>query len=70
MANKTPSQVRAAKNAASQHGVSASALAGSANELGMDPEGVVAFIRRLYAQGQGQEFQMAENTRAAAQSGQ
>lgn len=73
MAHKTPQQVRDAKqylDANGIHGVSPAAVAGSANELGTDVGGVVAFLRRLYMQGQGQEFQMAENTRAAVQSSQ
>lgn len=49
--------------------VSPTHLAGAANELGTDHEGVVDFLRRLYMAGSNQSFTMSENTRAAAASG-
>jgi hypothetical protein len=44
-------------------------LAGAANELGTDHDGVIDFLRRVYMAGSNQDLTMSENTRAAAAAG-
>ena len=50
-------------------GISPTHLAGASQELGVDHDGVIAFLRRVYMAGSNQDLTLSENTRAAAAAG-
>jgi hypothetical protein len=68
-AEKRAAQAFLIKRKATGAGISPTHLAGAASELGVDHDGVFAFLRRVYMAGSNQDLTMSENTRAAAAAG-